>query len=194
MWIEPVTLEGKRVTIRPMEMTDVDALYEAGNDPAIWDYMPKDIKTRSDMEALVHEALQAKETGKEFPFVIHDHKQQKLVGSTRFLDISEPNRHLEIGWTWLSTSVWRTPVNTQCKYLLLKHCFENLSTIRVQLKTDERNIRSQNAIDRIGGIREGVLRKARIMHDGHERNTVYYSILNDEWTKVKDKIEKMLVD
>lgn len=194
MWIEPVTLQGRRVTIRPMEMNDIDELYEAGKDPEIWSYMPMDIKDRSDMETLVHQALQDKESGSSFPFVIYDHEQERLVGSTRFLDISEQDRHLEIGWTWLSPTVWRSQVNTQCKYLLLKHCFENLSAIRVQFKTDERNIRSQNAIDRIGGIREGVLRKVRITHTGHHRNTVYYSILDEEWPRVRGKIEKKLVD
>ena len=194
MWIQPVTLEGRRVTIRPMELNDVEALYEAGKNSEIWTYMPMDINDISDMEVLVQHAMQAKESGSEFPFVIYDHIQNQLVGSTRFLDISEKDRHLEIGWTWLSPSVWRSHVNTQCKYLLLKHCFENLSTVRVQLKTDGRNIRSQNAIDRIGGIREGVLRKNRMMHTGYIRDTVYYSILNEEWPRVKEKIEKKLLD
>ncbi|MGM7700323.1 GNAT family N-acetyltransferase [Pseudalkalibacillus sp. Hm43] len=194
MWIQPVTLQGRRVTIRPMERDDINDLFEAGKDSEIWTYMPMDITSREDMETLVHQALQDKEAGTAFPFVIYDHEQEKLVGSTRFLNISEKDRHLEIGWTWLSPSVWRSQVNTQCKYLLLKHCFENLSTVRVQLKTDARNIRSQNAIDRIGGIREGVLRKCKIMHNGHVRDTVYYSILDEEWPRVREKIEKKLVD
>ncbi len=194
MWIQPVTLQGRRVTIRPMERDDINDLYEAGKDSEIWTYMPMDITSREDMETLVHEALQAQEAGTAFPFVIYDHEQEKLVGSTRFLDISEKDRHLEIGWTWLSPSMWRSQVNTQCKYLLLKHCFENLSTVRVQFKTDARNIRSQNAIDRIGGIREGILRKCKIMHNGHVRDTVYYSIVDEEWPRVKEKIEKKLVD
>ncbi|WP_349409746.1 GNAT family protein [Pseudalkalibacillus sp. SCS-8] len=194
MWGQPVTLEGERVTIRPMEAEDVKDLYEAGRDPQIWTYMPRNIQSLKDMEMLVDEALKRKAQGSEFPFVIYDHKQEMLVGSTRFLDISEKDRHLEIGWTWLSPSVWRTSVNTQCKYLLMKHCFENLAAVRVQLKTDARNIRSQNAIDRIGGIREGVLRKVVMMPDGHMRDTVYYSILEEEWPKVKEKLERTMLD
>ncbi|MGP4081828.1 GNAT family N-acetyltransferase [Pseudalkalibacillus sp. R45] len=192
MWIQPVTLEGTRVKIRPMEMKDIDELYEAAQYEGIWDYMPMEITTPSEMKKLVQQALTAKKKGTEFPFVIYDHVQQKLVGSTRFLDISEKDKHLEIGWTWLTPSVWRSSVNTECKYLLLRHCFEELETIRVQLKTDGRNKRSQAAIERIGGVREGVLRKSRMTYTGYVRDTVYFSILESEWPNVKKKLEEKL--
>ncbi|WP_221568095.1 GNAT family N-acetyltransferase [Alkalihalobacillus sp. TS-13] len=192
MWIKPVTLKGNRITIRPMEMKDIDELYGAAQYEGIWDYMPMEITSPEEMKKLVQQALTAKENGTEFPFVIYDQVQQKLVGSTRFLDISEKDKHLEIGWTWLTPSVWRSAVNTECKYLLLRHCFEELETIRVQLKTDGRNKRSQAAIERIGGVREGVLRKSRMTYTGYIRDTVYFSILESEWPNVKKKLEEKL--
>lgn len=102
------------------------------------------------------------------------------------------NRHVEIGWTWLARACWRTPLNTECKYLLLKHAFEDWQCIRVQLKTDLRNERSQRAIERLGAVREGVLRKAVIVKDGYQRTSVYYSILDDEWAEVKARLEGFL--
>lgn len=124
--------------------------------------------------------------------MIYDKQLDQIVGSTSFLSISIPNRNLEIGYTWFTPTVWRTRVNTECKYLLLKHCFETLKTIRVQLKTDRRNVRSQRAIERIGAIKEGTLRNQMIMPDGYLRDSVLYSIIDQEWASVKRKLERML--
>ncbi|HET7578901.1 MAG TPA: GNAT family protein [Bacillales bacterium] len=187
MKIQPVELTGKRAKLIPMEQIHVKELYEAGNDKNIW-YMPMDIKTPEDMEQLVENALRDRRNGSAFPFVIMDQDSGKIVGSTRFLDISAANRGLEIGWTWLSPTVWRTRINTECKYLLLQDGFESLKTIRVQLKTDERNIRSQKAIQRLGAVKEGTLRNHRILRDGYYRNTVYFSIIDSEWPQVKKRL------
>lgn len=192
MEITPVELIGERVKILPMEVDHVQELFDAGNYPDIWAYMPMKINSIEDMKCLVDGALQAKVQGTEFPFVIYDNDSGKVVGSTRFLDISIPNRSLEIGWTWLSPTVWRTSINTECKYLLLKHCFETLGTIRVQIKTDGRNLRSQQAIERLGAVKEGVLRRHRIMYDGYVRDSVYYSVIDEEWLFVKERLESML--
>lgn len=192
MEITPVKLVGERVILLPMEIHHVQDLFNAGNSADIWAYMPMKVESIEDMKRLVEKSLQAKEQGTEFPFVIFDKNLGEIVGSTRFLDISVHNKNLEIGWTWLSPVVWRTQVNTECKYLLLKHCFETLRAIRVQIKTDGRNIRSQKAIERIGAVKEGVLRKHRILSDGFVRDSVYYSILDGEWAKVRDKLENML--
>jgi len=124
--------------------------------------------------------------------VIYDKQLDQIVGSTSFLSISIPNRNLEIEYTWFTPTVWRTRVNTECKYLLLKHCFETLKTIRVQLKTDRRNVRSQRAIERIGAIKEGTLRNQMIMPDAYLRDSVLYSIIDQEWASVKRKLERML--
>jgi RimJ/RimL family protein N-acetyltransferase len=119
------------------------------------------------------------------PFAIIDRATAGAIGSTRYLDISAHDRHVEIGWTWLGKNFWRTPLNTECKYLLLRHAFETLGCIRVSLKTDLRNERSQRAIERLGAVREGVWRRVVIMHDGYQRSSVFYSILDDEWQTVK---------
>jgi N-acetyltransferase len=187
--VQPVVLTGARAKLIPMDQSHVGALYEAGRSPEIWPYMPMSVKTAEDMRCLVREALQAQERGTEFPFVIVDQERTRVVGSTRFLEITPAHRGIEIGWTWLSPVVWRTSINTECKYLLLRHCFEVLGAIRVQLKTDARNIRSQTAIERLGAVREGVLRHHRIMPDGYLRDSVYYSILAEEWPGVRTRLD-----
>ena len=192
MKVTPIELVGQKVKIRPMEQDDLIELYNAGNSADIWTYMPMSVQSLDDMKRLIDDALQAREQGTEFPFVIIAKDSQKIVGSTRFLDISTANRSLEIGWTWLSPAVWRTSINTESKYLLLRHCFETLGTIRVQIKTDGRNQRSQKAIERLGAVREGVLRRHRIMYDGFVRDSVYYSIIDQEWQLVKTSLESMM--
>jgi RimJ/RimL family protein N-acetyltransferase len=121
-----------------------------------------------------------------------DNPDNRVLGSTRLFDLSDANRSVEIGWTWLTPAVWRTRVNTECKMLLLTHAFETMGAIRVQLKTDSRNVRSREAIERIGGVFEGILRSHRIMPDGYLRDSVYYSILDKEWPVVKRRLEAML--
>lgn len=192
MQIDAVELIGQRAKLIPMDKSHIEALFEAGRDARIWDFMSMRVESVSDMESLVAKALSGRETGVEFPFTIVDQDSGEVVGSTRFLDISAADRHLEIGWTWISPRVWRTRINTECKYLLLKHCFETLGTIRVQLKTDARNERSQKAIQRIGGVKEGILRNHRVMYDGYIRDSVYYSVVDYEWQGVKSRLESML--
>jgi RimJ/RimL family protein N-acetyltransferase len=128
----------------------------------------------------------------QMPFAIIDLVSQKAIGSTRFLDIQPANKGLEIGWTWLGQDYWRSVRNTECKYLLLSYAFEQQGAIRVQLKTDRRNQRSQLAIERIGGVKEGMLRQHMIMPDGYLRDSVYYSILDGEWPGVKKRLEAIL--
>jgi len=184
-------LRGQHVRVIPMEVGHIEALFEAGQDPRIWKYMFVQVSTLQDMRDLVEQALAQRDAGTEYPFVVEDLQSRRIVGSTRFLDISPTHRHVEIGWTWYTPSVWRTAVNTETKYLLLRHCFERLQLIRVQLKTDSRNVTSQRAIERIGATREGVLRKHMVLR-GYVRDSVYYSILDREWETVKLGLEKML--
>ncbi|MBO1004986.1 GNAT family N-acetyltransferase [Pseudogracilibacillus auburnensis] len=186
-------LEGKYIRVVPMERNHIQGLYEASNDLNIWTHLPKTIKTLNDMEGLVDEALSNKELGTEFPFVILLRENNKLIGSTRFLDISNVNKNLEIGWTWLSPFVWGSQINIECKYLLLAYCFDTLQMIRVQFKTDHQNIRSQKAIERIGGVKEGILRNHKIRKDGTFRHSVFYSIIESEWPAVKLNLEKYYV-
>ncbi len=189
----PVVLYGDYVRLEPLDHRHAGDLLEQARDDEIWRYMPVPRPaTRAALELLIDKAWKAASEGLEIPFAIVDDKSDRAVGSTRYLDIHRPDRILEIGWTWLGTSAQRTPINTECKFLLLRHAFEDLGALRVQLKTDGRNTRSQQAIDRLGAVKEGVLRRNRLMWDGVRRDTVYYSILDDEWPAVKTRLEGFL--
>lgn len=172
-----------------MEPAHIEGLFEAGRYPEIWTYTQGNLMSIEGTEEYVRAAL-AKENA--LTFVIENRATGKVIGSTRFYEISKQNRSLEIGNTWLTPGVWRTAVNTECKYLLLKYCFESLGTVRVQFKTDARNLRSQAAISRLGAVKEGVLRKHMIYPNGFIRDSVYFSIIDSDWPSVKDRLEKML--
>ncbi|UJF32126.1 GNAT family N-acetyltransferase [Paenibacillus hexagrammi] len=191
MELKPTTLQGERVALIPMNASHIDGLAEAAHDPAIWGYM-KPLLNRAEVEAFVRLALEEQQAGLSLPFSVYDKQTEQWIGSTRLHDYSASNRHLEIGHTWYHPSVWRTRVNTECKYLLLRHCFETLDLIRVQIKTDLRNVRSQEAIARLGAQREGILRQHRILHDGYIRDTVMFSILDSEWHSVRNRLEGFL--
>lgn len=189
----PVTLQGKHARLEPLSLAHADDLFTVGQEDAVWAYMPVPTpQCADDVRVWIQEALDLHARGAVLPFAIIDIATQRAIGSTRYLDISAHDRHVEVGWTWLGKNFWRTPVNTECKYLLLQYAFETMQCIRVALKTDLRNERSQRAIERIGGVREGVLRRVVVMHDGYERSTVYYSILDNEWADVKKRLEEKM--
>src|SRR5579862_3952208 len=190
--VAPVELVGKRAKLVPLDQSHIPALCEAGSDPAIWRYMPAKIEKPEDIAYHLRRLMEDSGKGTELPFTIIDQETGRPVGCTCFLDITPAHKGLEIGWTWLSPTVWRTRINTECKYLLLRHCFEDLGAIRVFFKTDARNERSQNALERVGAVREGVLRQHRIMPDGYLRDSVYYSVLDKEWPGVKERLEGYL--
>lgn len=193
MNVQPVTLTGNVVELRPLVLQDAPALLEALSEPAIWRYLPvRQPASVGDAERWISEALRNQERGDELPFLTVHRERGEVAGTTRFLDISAADRHAEIGWTAIAAPYQRTAVNTEAKYLMLRHAFETWGCIRVQLKTDLRNERSQTAIERLGAVREGVLRKARIMPDGYLRSSVYYSITDDEWPAVKANLEHKL--
>ena len=193
MHVEPVTLAGTAVRLEPLAEGHLEGLFAAAQDPDTWLYMASDPSTSLEkMRAWLEAALAAREAGSTQPFAIVERASGKPVGSTRYFDISPTDRHLEIGHTWLAAAVRRTPVNTECKYLLLCHAFEELGAVRVQLKTDRRNERSQRAIERLGAVREGILRKHMILESGYIRDTVLYSITDDEWPGVKANLEAKL--
>jgi RimJ/RimL family protein N-acetyltransferase len=187
------SLVGECVELVPLTMDHVDELFKAGNHSEIWRYLSKKVTSREDMSELVSEVLHAKDKGLEYPFTVLDAKSGRVLGSTRYLNISKVHRNLEIGWTWYSPDVWGTIVNIESKYLLLRYGFEILHLIRVQFKADVRNERSNRAIRKIGGIHEGVLRQDRILHDGYIRNANIYSIIAQEWADVKQKFEEELI-
>jgi N-acetyltransferase len=190
----PVTLTGHTVTLEPLTLDHAPALLQAlNNDEEIWRYIPvEQPQTLDDMRGWIATALAEQAQGQRLPFAVIHNAGGRAIGSTSYPNISEPNRTLDIGWTWYARQYWRTAVNTECKYLLLRHAFETLGCIRVGLRTDLRNIRSQHAIERIGGVKEGVLRKAQILYDGHQRFVVLYSILDEEWPTRKAWFEARL--
>mgnify|MGYP001180497785 CR=1 FL=1 len=193
MSLETVTLTGHRVELIPYTETHLDQLLEAGQFPEIWTYMPlQTIPTRERLARSMASALAEQAAETCLPFTILDQETGEMVGSTRLFDVALPHRRGEIGHTWLTPSVWRTRINTECKYLLLKHAFETLNFIRVQLKTDSRNTRSQTAIERLGAVKEGVLRNHVILPDGYIRHSVLYSITDAEWPTVKARLESFL--
>jgi RimJ/RimL family protein N-acetyltransferase len=181
-----VTLVGRHVRLEPLAAHHAADLLEAGRDPSIWLYLGRgEFRDLSDVQAWIADILKEVEAGRQVAFASVDLASGRAVGSTRYLDIRRDDRGIEIGSTWLGTAAQRTAINTECKFLLLEHAFETLGALRVQLKTDSRNIRSQNAIARIGATREGVLRRHMIVRDGHVRDSVYFSVVDSEWPGVK---------
>lgn len=186
--VSPATLEGPRVRLAPMTLAHLDELCAVGLDGELWRWIPTAATSRDDMRRYVETALQWEAAGSALPFVIVDRPSGKILGSTRLANIDKANRRLEIGWTWITPSWQRTHVNSEMKYLLLRHAFETLGCLRVELKTDALNEKSRRAILRIGATQEGIFRKHMICWDGRLRDTVYYSILDSEWPPVKQKL------
>ena len=193
MEIKPVVLTGKHVRLEPMTEEHVPGLAEIGVGQTFWDFMVYgNINSVDDMRGWVFDILGRAEQGTDLPFVAIHLASGRIAGATRYLNIMSKDRGLEIGGTWYGLEFQRTTVNTECKYLLLQHAFETLDCIRVQLKTDLRNERSQRAIERLGAVREGVLRNHMILPDGYIRHSVFYSILDSEWPEVKNRLEEMM--
>lgn len=192
--VSPLTLIGRYVRLEPLSEAHVAGLTEVGIDNAIWQYMPYGLMHgQDDLRRWVRGVLEHAAAGTDLPFAVIHIASGRVVGATRFMEIRPEHRGLEIGGTWYGAEFQRTPVNTECKYLLLRHAFETMKCIRVQLKTDSRNERSQRAIERIGAVKEGVLRNHMLLPDGTIRHSVYYSILDLEWPNVKRRLEGMLV-
>ena len=192
-WIEPVTLVGKHVRLEPMTEAHIPGLTMIGVGQSFWDFMLYgNMETEADMQNWVRDIIARGEKGTDLPFVAIHLASGRVAGATRYLNIMPRDRGLEIGGTWYGPEFQRSPVNTECKYLLLTHAFETLGCIRVQLKTDLRNERSQKAIERIGAKKEGVLRNHMILPDGRFRHSVFYSILDTEWGDVKKNLEAMM--
>ncbi|AZB32661.1 GNAT family N-acetyltransferase [Chryseobacterium bernardetii] len=192
-WIlHPTILEGTHVELIPLEKEHFEELYAAAADKDLWTLIPTDGSDKAIFYKNYKLALSERDNGNQYPFVIRHKETQKLIGSTRFFEIYPSDKKLEIGWTWITKEFWGSSVNLECKLLLLTYCFEVLKTNRVQLKTKDDNLRSRKAIEKIGGVFEGILRKDKIQNDGTTRNAAYYSILDDEWNTAKQKIETLI--
>lgn len=193
MKVEPLTLEGNVVRLEPIGERHVADLAKVGLEDEIWRFMRYGkMKTIAQMTVWVRELLVLQDQGSDLPFAVIYKETGAAVGCTRYLNIDTLDRSLEIGGTWYGLDYQGTLVNTDCKYLLLKHAFEELGCVRVWFKTDSRNQRSQRAIQRLGAVREGVLRNHMLLPDGYIRDSVVYSVLPNEWPQVKMKLEARL--
>lgn len=192
-WIKhPTILMGESVELLPLEEKHFEELSLMANDARIWEFYPFDMSNSKLIWNNFKNAILEKEKGNRYPFAIYNKRVNKLVGSTQFLDIQPKYKKLEIGATWLHPDYWATEINLECKLLLLTYCFETLKAYRVQLKTDEKNIRSQKAIQKIGATFEGILRNDMIRDNGTKRSSAYFSIIAEEWVDRKSKLTKLL--
>ena len=190
--LSPLRLEGQHVTLEPLQAEHAAELWSAGHDALIWRWSPSPITDEAGMRAYVAEALAMQSAGTALPFVTRLRHSGALIGSTRYCAIEPAHKRLEIGWTWLAPSVQRTPVNTECKFLLLRHAFETLGMNRVELKTDALNDKSRAAMLRIGCTQEGIFRRHMVTSSGRIRDTVYLSIVREEWPQVSARLQQML--
>ena len=188
----PIILDGQTVKLISLEKEHFSELESLAKDKKIWEFYPLDGTDSEKFLSAFELALIEMKNGTQFAFVIFHKEENKIIGSTRYLDIQNKHKKLEIGWTWLHPNYWATEVNLECKLLLLTHCFEELKTNRVQLKTDENNLRSRKAIQKIGGEFEGILRNDMIKDNGIKRNSAYYSIIEEEWECKKSLLTELL--
>ena len=204
MDLTPVILEGQHVRLEPLSPAHIDALTAAGSDPSVfrWTQLPGmrwtneqgclEAPSRALVAGYVQQAQEWQKAGSALPFATVAKAAGRAVGSTRFANIDVANKRVEIGWTWLANDFQRSALNTEAKYLMLRHAFERLGCIRVEFKTDRRNDKSRNALLRIGAIQEGILRHHMVLPDGTLRDSVYFSVLDNEWPRVKAELEAKL--
>ena len=189
---ESITLEGAHVRLLPLSLDHLDGLCTVGLDEELWKWVPTRVLDRQQMRDYVELALDEQRRGLSIPFTTTLKDRGQVVGCTRYANISAKDGRLEIGWTWIGRPWQRSPVNTEAKYLMLRHAFEALGCTRVELKTDGLNEKSRKAILRIGAKQDGILRKHTMTYSGRIRDTVYFSVLDDEWPAVKAALEAKL--
>ena len=188
-WITyPLTLKGQTVDLISLSEQHFPVLESLASVKRIWEFYTFDGSDPNSFSKAINSTLVEREKGNQFPFIILHKSENKIIGSTSFLDIQPHHKKLEIGFTWIHPDYWGTAINLECKLLLLTYCFENLHTQRVQLKTDENNIRSRKAIEKIGGQFEGILRNDMLRSNNTKRNSAYYSIIEEEWKEKKIKL------
>lgn len=194
MEIRPALLEGNIVVLQPLKREHVPQLWEAAKDHLedLFQWIPYAMQSEADLCRAAEKSLNEQENGLSVPFATTERNSSRLIGMTRFMSIDRVNRRVEIGSTWIAPAWQRTAVNTEAKYLMLRHAFEHWHCIRVELKTDSFNQRSRNAILRLGAKEEGTLRQHMITHTGRLRDSVYFSILDFEWPYVKQRLEQKL--
>lgn len=191
--LTPITLEGSLVRLVPMEEAHAHALAEVALEPQIWQHMVYgQVDSEESLRGFMRDLLERQARGTDLCFTVFIRESGKPIGCTRYMNISVGDKGVEIGGTFYGLAYQRTGVNTECKYLLMRHAFEVWECIRVQLKTDLINTRSQAAIERLGAVKEGILRNHMVLPSGRIRHSVMYSIINTEWPEVKARLEKLM--
>jgi RimJ/RimL family protein N-acetyltransferase len=185
-------LEGRTIRLEPLSLEHHAALCAAGLEGDVFRWFPVVVRTSAEMRAYIETALREREAGVSLPFVTIEQQGGQPIGSTRYMNIDRAHRRLEIGSTWLSPASQRTAANTEAKYLMLRHAFEEMGCIRVEFKTDSLNERSRNALLRIGAKEEGMLRNHMVTSSGRFRHSVYFSVIETEWPAVKAALEQKL--
>lgn len=187
MNFQPV-LENKRVLLQPLQLEHLDALWSIGADASLWAIQLYQMETKQDLEKYLQKALRERAAEESIPFVIFDKKENRIAGSTRYMGVSLPNKRTEIGATWIDPALHGSGLNKAMKYAMLQYAFEVMDLNRVEFKTDELNTQSRNAILSLGCTQEGIFRRHMITSTGRVRNTVYFSILKEEWPEAKQRV------
>jgi RimJ/RimL family protein N-acetyltransferase len=190
--LAPAVLEGRHVRLEPLALDHLTDLLDVGLDPDLWRWSPDRIEAADDLRRYLARALAERERGEALPFAIVERAGGRAIGATRYANAAPEHRRIEIGWTWIGRAWQRTAVNTETKWLMLRHAFETLGCLRVELKTDALNVRSRAAILGIGATEEGTLRSHMVTHDGRFRDSVYFSVLASEWPRVRAGLEARL--
>lgn len=185
-----LVLENSRVRLRPLETTDFEALKAVAFDSDLWEFTLTRADDALSLAAYLAQAVQARQAGQRYPFAIVDRASGKLAGSTSYYNIVPDDQRLSIGYTWVGTGYQRTGLNRAAKHLLLSHAFETLHCERVELETDSRNLKSQQAMRRMGATEEGTLRRHRLTQGGLRRDTVIFSIIRPEWDVLQQSVFK----
>jgi len=189
----PIELSNSLVTLKPLAVEEAEGYLQIGRDAGIWDFLaPEPFVGLNDAEIWIASMLKRSQLAGDIPFSVYDNRTGKLAGSSSYLDVRSSHGGIEIGFTWYGMAYQRTHVNTAAKLLLFGHAFEELMANRVQLQTDSRNLNSQRAIERLGAVKEGVLRQHKVYPNGYIRDSVLYSITASEWPKVKARLEGFL--
>jgi N-acetyltransferase len=192
-WIQhPIILENNLIRLEPIGHNHIDNLIKIAEDKRIWTYLSMDGSDSDNLRQELSAAILRRATGDEYAFTIFDKRENRIIGSTRFMNIFSGHRKLEIGWTWYAPAYWGTGSNIACKLLLLTHAFETLKAVRVQLQVNSKNERSRAAVLKIGAQFEGILRNERIRHNGEIRDTAVFSIIDAEWGGVKQMLSEKL--
>ena len=191
--IEPTTLVGRYIILRPPSIEDIDGLSIAARDGEIWNNRFSQFPNPNEIEKYIQEMLDLSSKGSILPFITIHKSSNTIVGTTRYLNIDYENHRLEIGHTWIAKSWRKTYVNTEAKFLMLQYAFEKLACIAVEIRTDVLNTVSRQAIQRLGAKQDGILRHHKIMRNGRTRDTVCYSIIKPEWNQVKENLMKKLM-